>query len=56
MLTRAKWLYNDIKTNLVLKSLYSTDSQYKDYQLGEKYIHIPSLTILISLPLLTFDQ
>jgi hypothetical protein len=35
VLTRAKWLYNDIKTNRVLKLLYSKDSQYKDYKLGE---------------------
>lgn len=28
-------MYNDLKENLVLKLLYSTESRYKDYTLGE---------------------
>lgn len=33
VLTRAKWMYNDIKKQRMLKHLYSDDSIYKDYNL-----------------------
>jgi hypothetical protein len=33
VLTRTKWLYNDIKVHKVLKLLFSEDSQYKEYNL-----------------------
>ncbi|KAL9190050.1 hypothetical protein ACHAXT_007261 [Thalassiosira profunda] len=33
VLTRCKWMYNDIKKQKVLKHLYSSDSLYKDYKL-----------------------
>ncbi|KAL3796024.1 hypothetical protein HJC23_013081 [Cyclotella cryptica] len=33
VLTRAKWMYNDMKENRVLKMLYSNDSRYNAYNL-----------------------
>mmetsp|Transcript_20169 Transcript_20169/g.46254 ORF Transcript_20169/g.46254 Transcript_20169/m.46254 type:complete len:995 (-) Transcript_20169:24-3008(-) len=33
VLTRAKWLYNDIRKKEVLKKIYSQDSEYKDFDL-----------------------
>jgi len=33
VLTRCKWMYNDIKKHRVLKHLYSSNSAYKDYRL-----------------------
>ena len=33
VLTRAKWLYNDIRKKEVLKKIYSQDSEYRDFNL-----------------------
>lgn len=33
VLTRAKWMYNDLKKHQVLKQLYANDSPYKNYNL-----------------------
>jgi len=33
VITRCKWLYNDVKRQKVLKRLYSADSPYRDWNL-----------------------